>query len=112
MTPEPRIVAEPVPRKTYSQPSWSAYNRGQTTEKSWFVSLLADLTATIPEPERKNQRGRPLTLADALFCAVYKVWSGLSARRFTTDLEEACDRGFIARVPHFNSVLNVFDSEA
>ncbi|MBA3483352.1 MAG: transposase [Pirellulales bacterium] len=35
----------------------------------------------------------------------------MSSRRFATDLREAYDKGHISRVPHFNSVLNVLDSE-
>jgi transposase len=40
-----------------------------------------------------------------------KVYSTMSARRFMGDLEEARDNGYISRIPHFNSVLNFFDSE-
>jgi hypothetical protein len=51
-------------------------------------------------------------LADAAFAAVYKVWSGLSARRFTCDLEDAAERGHVATAIHFNSVLNALDNPA
>jgi transposase len=101
-----------LPRKTYKQ-DWPNYNLAQTTEKAWLMPLLADLCRSIPEPERKNQRGRPIPLADGLFAAVFKVYSGFSARRFACDLDEARERGHIGgRAPHFNSVLSVLDSEA
>ena len=91
--PAPEVVAEPVKRKTYGQASWKAYNLSQTTEKAWFMALLGDLTSTVPEPSRKPGPGRPpVRLGDAAFAAVYKVWSGLSARRFTCDLEDAADK--------------------
>src|SRR5262245_12688051 len=64
--PKPEVVAEPVPRKTYPQ-RWKEYNLAATTEKAWFISLLVDLTSAIPEPERVNQRGRPIPMRDALF---------------------------------------------
>lgn len=100
-----------VKRKTYKQ-NWPAYNAAQTTEKAWFTSLLADLCSGIQEPERKPGRGRPpVKLADSIFAACFKVFSGHSARRFTCDLEAAAEDGFISRKIHFNSVLNIFDTD-
>jgi transposase len=99
-----------VKKKTYPQ-NWPAYNMAQTTEKNWFLTLLADLCKGITEPERKNMRGRPIPLRDAIYAACYKVYSGFSARRFTCDLEEAAEAGHISKAIHFNSVLNVLDSE-
>jgi transposase len=101
-----------VKKKTYSQ-DWPAYNLAQTTEKNWFLSLLADLCKAIPEPARKSGRGRPtIPLADSIFAACFKVYSGFSARRFTCDLESAVEEGHISRSIHFNSVLNVLETEA
>ena len=101
-----------LPRKNYPR-DWPTYNTIQTREKDLFLALLADLCRTVPEPSRKNLRGRPIPLADGIFSACYKVYSGFSARRFTCDLEEARERGHISgRAPHFNSVLNVLDNDA
>lgn len=97
-------------KKTYPQ-DWPKYNQAQTTEKRWFCKLLADLCGGIQEPERKNQRGNPIPLRDALYAAIFKVYSGFSARRFTCDLEAAMEDGHISRAPHFNSVLNVLEAE-
>ena len=48
----------------------------------------------------------------ACFAAVAsKFYSMLSSRRFTSDLCNAQAKGYISRVPHFNSVLNVLDSD-
>jgi Transposase DDE domain/SWIM zinc finger len=102
----------PVKRPTYSQ-DWVAYNLAQTRERSHFMQLLADLTTTIPEPPRKPGPGRPpIPLADAVYSAVFKVYSTMSARRFNGDLEDACDKGYVSRVPHFNSVLGCLDNPA
>jgi transposase len=94
-------------RVTYPQ-NWPAYNAAQTAEKELFCHLLRDLCAAVPEPERGM--GRPsVPVADALFSATYKVYSGLSARRFMTDLREAEASGLVSRAWHFNSVLKVIE---
>lgn len=103
-----------VKRKTYKQPDWSAYHAHQVNERRHFLTLLANLCATIPEPERtKPDRGgqRPLSVRDAIYAAVFKVYSLSSARRFSGELAEAHEAGYIGKCPHFNSVLNVFDRE-
>jgi len=113
--PIPPPPAEPLPkvkRPTYRQ-DWPSYNAAQTNEKDHFQALLSELCRTIPEPPAKRGKGRPpLSLADAVFCAVFKVYSTFSARRFMCDLDEASRRGHVGRVPHFNSVLNALESEA
>lgn len=99
-------------RPTYKQ-DWPAYNAAQTAEKRTFLPLLADLCATVDEPPRKLGPGRkPVPLRDGLFAALFKVYSGFSARRFTTDLEEAVAAGHAGSAPHFNVVLRVLDDEA
>lgn len=96
-------------RTTYPQ-AWSAYNAAQTSEKAKFQSLLFDLCRGLQTPQVKKN-GRPsLPLSDALFSAAYKVYSTVSARRFMTDLREAQSKGFIAKTPHFNSVLNCLEN--
>ena len=93
-------------RKTYKQ-SWKAYNLSQTTEKHRFQVLLADLCRGVPEPPVKPGRGqRPLSLADMVFSCAFKTYSTVSSRRFACDLADAQGKGYIAKAPHFNSVLN------
>jgi transposase len=99
-----------VKRPTYRQ-AWKEYNAAQVNERRHFQELLADLCRTIPEPPRKLGR-KPIPLRDAIFSACFKVYSTLSARRFSGDLEEAHERGHVGCLPHFNSVLNVFDNAA
>jgi transposase len=97
-------------RKTYPQ-NWPAYNAAQCSEKETFQSLLHELCKLIPEATEAKV-GRPrLPIRDGIFCACFKVYSTLSARRFTTDLCDAQAKGYIARVPHFNPVLRVFEGE-
>lgn len=93
-----------VVRKTYSQ-NWPAYNAAQCSEKPRVIELLASLSEIVRKPP--HHKGRPsLPLGDMVFAAVYRVYTGFSSRRFTSDLEEACKAGIIHRVPHFNSVTN------
>jgi hypothetical protein len=101
---------EVTKRETYSQ-EWPAYNTAQTTEKDNFQMLLHDLCVDIEEPIQTNGRPR-LSLGDQVFCAAFKVYTGFSARRFMSDVREANERGYIEKVPHFNSVLNSLENPA
>lgn len=99
-----------VTRKTYSQ-DWPAYNTAQTHEKSELQALLYELCRSIPEPDQ--YRGRPrLSLADIIFASTFKVYSTVSGRRFMTDLREAKGRGYLSKVPHYNSVFRYLEAEA
>jgi len=101
-------------RKTYPQ-DWSAYNEAQMNEKDKFQSLLADLCkglGSLPaSSSRKGPQGRKtIPLSDAVFAAVFKIYSTVSNRRFNGDLCDAKEKGYIAKVPHFNSVLNYLEN--
>jgi transposase len=93
---------------TYRQ-EWSAYNAAQTNEKVRVAQLLRELCSVVDNPIQG--RGRPrLPLSDSIFCATMKVYSGMSARRATSDLRELAERGMIDKAPHYNSVLNALES--
>lgn len=95
-------------KKTYPQ-QWKAYNAAQTHEKEKFLGLLHELCAGIVD-NRPAQTGRPrIPLADAIFAACYKVYSGVSGRRFMSDLRDAQEKGYIDRTPHFNSIFNYLE---
>ena len=99
-----RVIAK---RKTYRQ-DWPAYNAAQTTEKHAFQVLLADLCRGIEEPEQ--EKGRPsASLRDMVFSAIFKVFSTVSARRFQCDLQDACQKGYIEKTPHFNTIFKYLD---
>jgi len=102
-------VTTTAQRVTYSQ-DWSSYNTAQVEEKDTFMRLLADLCSAIPQPPQTTGRPR-LPLADMVFAATFKVYSGFSSRRFSSDLRDAHGRGLVSRVPHFNSVTNYMASE-
>jgi transposase len=96
-------------RLTYAQ-NWPRYNAAQVAEKELFLHLLRDMCSVLPQPERGM--GRPsIPVADAIFSAAYKVYSGVSCRRFMTDLREASAQGHVSRAWHYNSVLEVIEDE-
>lgn len=104
-------VTETVRKPSYAQ-NWPAYNAAQVNEKSKFQELLRDLCAGIKEAPQQG-RGRPrIPLNDAIFSACFKVYSTVSGRRFMSDLRDALDKGFIGRMPCYNSIFNVLESEA
>jgi transposase len=70
------------------------------------------LCAGINEPPRPT-RGRPrVPLNDAIFSAVFKVYSTVSGRRFSSDLRDAKDKGHIGFCPSYNSIFKVLEAEA
>ena len=89
-------TVEQTVRKTYRQ-DWPAYNRAQAVEKDRVQELLADLCRDIPEPEHRGRGRKPHSVRDSVFSMVFKVYSTLSARRFSSDLREAHRRGFLSR---------------
>jgi transposase len=101
------MVTETV-RQTYPQ-KWPAYNRAQTEEQDRFQVLLADLCSGLVTPPAKTGRPR-LPLSDAVFSIAFKVYSTVSQRRFMSDLREAHRRGYISKVPHFNSISNYLEN--
>jgi transposase len=99
-----------ITRKTYPQ-DWRAYNAAQTQEKSQLQALLYELCRNLPEPEQ--HRGRPrLSLADIIFSSTFKVYSTVSGRRFQSDLQEAKRRGYLSKMPSYNSVFRYLEAEA
>ena len=102
--------AVPVERRTYPQ-QWPAYNLAQTNEKARLVHLLAELCKGVEQPAQAIGRPR-LPFAEMVFCTVYKVYSMFSSRRFTSDLRDAKEKGFISSAPHFNSVSNYMEMES
>jgi transposase len=86
---------------TYTQ-EWHKYNEAQTHEAERFLELLRELCNGIEQPTYSFGRPR-LPLSDVIFAIVYKVYSTMSGRRFTTDLIEAQKDGLVSKAPHYNS---------
>lgn len=104
---------EPVPRKTYRQ-DWPAYELASVREKDHFQELLADLCSGIPEPAPKGGRkgGRPsIPMRDAAFATIFKVYCGMSSRRFVCDLRDAADRGYMLKPIGYSAVTKMMEAE-
>ncbi len=64
------------------------------------MSLLSGLCDGIQEPPRTPGPGRrPVPLRDRVFAMTFKVYSTVSSRRFTCDLEDATAKGFLLKSP-------------
>jgi hypothetical protein len=85
-------------KKVYRQ-DWPKYNRAQATDKRRVRVLLHDLCRRLPARERAGGKlgPKPHQPSNAVFAMAYKVYCGLSSRRFSTDLLEAHERGFVTR---------------
>jgi transposase len=95
----PAIDTDVIPvRPTYKQ-NWPAYNLAQATEKRRLQVLLFDLCSKLPDRERPAKRPgpKPHLPKDAVFAMAFKVYCGLSSRRFSTDLLEAHEKGYISK---------------
>ena len=96
-------------RPTYTQ-DWPAYNAAQTNEQDEFQNLLRDLCSSIRNAPQSG-RGRPkLPMSDVIFAAVFKVYSTMSGRRFTSDLRNAHEDGTISTMPHYNSIFRYLEN--
>lgn len=98
--PAPDPEAKPHTRKPTYKQDWPAYVRAQSTEKPRFQSLLHELCRGIADPPRLKTGRKPVSLTDMLFVCAYKVWSGLSGRRFNGDLADAHSTGHLSRTVH------------
>lgn len=93
---------------TYNQ-NWTAYNNAQTHEQEHFTALLRDLCASIEQPEQTFGRPR-LLLSDVVFGLVYKAYSTMSGRRFTSNLKNAQETGLISKAAHYNSTFRYLEN--
>jgi transposase len=106
--PDGTEVVTKTMRVTYSQ-DWTVYNEAQTHEQERFVALLRDLCNGIEQPEYRFGRPR-LPLADIVFGLVYKSYTTMSGRRFTSALKEAQVDGLIAKAAHYNSAFRYLEN--
>jgi len=108
---ETQTVTETVTvKKTYKQ-EWPAYNKAQTNEKAHFLAFLYELCSGIEEPIQTSGRPR-LPLADIIFAATFKTYATVSGRRFVSDLRDALAKGYVSRMPSYNSIFDYFKMES
>ena len=87
-------------KQVYRQQDCPLDNRAQTEEKRRFLILLHDRCKGVNDPPQNKTGRRRTARADMVFAACLKVYSGFSARRFGTDLDEAHGKGYVSRTLH------------
>jgi transposase len=75
------------------------------------LALLFALCQSIDEPVQTFGRPR-LLLADVIFGIVFRTYSTLSGRRFMSDLREAKARGYLSKLPSYNSLFDYLQMES
>lgn len=107
----PPLDTEVVPVKPSYKQDWPCYDRAQVTEKRRLQVLLADLCSRLLQRERPESRPgpKPHLPRDAVFAMCFKVYSGLSGRRYSCDLADAHEKGHVSRVIHGNKVAAFFE---
>lgn len=104
-----RLCAD-VPEKKNT----AKYNMAQTNEKAAFRAILYQLAQSLkvaPEDEPPLRGRRPHAMNDVLFTVVYKIYSGVSGRRFVTDMRDLQAFGFIGQVMSYNSIFDYLRQE-
>ena len=109
-SPDGTVTTETVKitRKTYVQ-DWPAYNAAQCAEKQHVQMLLRDLCDGIVTPPHNGRGPKPIPLSDAVYGMTMKVYTTVSGRRATTDIEACANAGHMAKAPHYNSIFNYFE---
>jgi Transposase DDE domain len=105
-----RVVTEPVTigRKTYPQ-DWPCYNAAQCAEKATAQAPLRSLCDGIVTPPHPGPGPKPTPLRDAVYGMAMKVYSTVSGRRATTDLEARADAGHMKKAPRYNTLFDYFE---
>jgi transposase len=94
-------------RRAYAQ-NWPAYEAAQQHEREHFETLLRDLCGGIVNPVQ--DRGRPRKpLADVVFAAVLRAYTGMSSRRATSDVRAAHEAGLIDEMISPKTLIRYLD---
>jgi transposase len=101
------VITEAV-RISYPQ-NWAAYNAAQVSEKETFQILSSTLCDGIVQPAQKMGRPRFL-LRDVVYGAMSKVYGTMSGRRSMSDLRACESKGFIGRVPAYNTIFKYMEN--
>jgi transposase len=101
-----------IEKKVYRQ-DWPAYNLAQASEKRRLQILLHDICRNLPDRKPGgNKLGRkPHTIPDCVFAMAFKVYCGLSSRRFSTDLADAHEKGHTSKLIPGAKVTAFFEDD-
>ena len=93
--------------------NWRAYNQGQTREEAMFEDILIELIDRSVMPQIPIRQGRPFNdLKDMIFCCVMRAYRMKSCRRIVASLELAKKKGYIEKIPHYNTIFNYYNTPA
>lgn len=93
--------------------NWRAYNQGQTQEEAMFEDILIELIDRSIIPHTAIRRGRPFNdLKDMIFCCVMRAYRMKSCRRTIASLDYAKKKGYIKKIPHYNTIFNYYNTPA
>lgn len=73
--------------------------------------MLYAFCQNIEEPIQTFGRPR-LPLADIIFAAVFRTYSTISGRRFTSDLRDALAKSYLSKMPSYNSIFDYLNMES
>jgi transposase len=101
------MITDTQARQTYAQ-NWPAYEAAQQHEREHFETLLRDLCGGVVNPVQ--QLGRPRKpLADVVFAAVLRSYTGMSSRRATSDVRAAHEAGMIDEMISPKTLIRYLD---
>jgi transposase len=107
------LSAQASPKRPTYRQNWVYYDAAQIHEKDRFQELLADLCQGVPEPPKPHggvKGGRPpVSMADRVFAAAFKVYSTMSTRRASSDMREARGKGHLSTAPHYSRVARFLE---
>lgn len=106
-TPDGEVVTETM-RVTYRQ-DWPTYNAAQCSEKDQVQVLLRALCDGVRNPVQEGRGRRRAPLNDVLFAAIMKTYVNMSGRRATSDLRVCQERGFLGKVPPYNTIFDYME---
>ena len=93
-------------KRTYPQ-DWPVYNAVKQREGALVKSILDELLKNVPVRIRKRGKGRkPIALRDKVFYTVLQAYQLKSSRPAVDVIHAEKAKGFVKRVPHFNTITN------
>ena len=98
-----QALAAPAPKPRKQYPQHPTYTKAQEGEMRLFDSLLHELVSEVPDfPRSPGARGpAPTPFRDELYCAILKVYSGMSGRRACGVYSNVADRGLLTHAPSY-----------
>lgn len=92
----------------YSQ-DWPAYNKAKTNELRMFQDFLIEIIDSLIETNTPLRQGRPFNdFKEMIFCCVMRAYYKRSCRECASHLDYALSKGYINKIPSFNSIYNYY----